>query len=318
MFNLCTCDGGMSSCLACDWVGFGESPRVTEALTGLESAECSVASFNNNLDNITMADTCDPYYFSMPSAAEWMPAISTLLPFLPPPPPSVLSDDTGSSTGTLFDPLSPVSEETLPCSPFDEYVPDFALAPGIESQYACNNVAALDGYTFAFRYPSPSVSPSSSSSCVSTSPTTPYFTGVPDIGHGQPVSQHEVGAAATDVYGLVPLSLPEEKPNVKRHKHREDDDYEEKPRSTKRRKRQDTTPKLPCPQCAKKFARSHNLRVHIKSVHEGSRAYACMEPNCTRSFSRKHDLIRHIQSKHTNLGSPRRKSPKVAKDADSE
>ena len=55
------------------------------------------------------------------------------------------------------------------------------------------------------------------------------------------------------------------------------------------------------------FARSHNLKVHVDSVHCGVRAHVCPEDGCPKSFGRRHDLLRHIQSKHTNLGSPRRK-----------
>ncbi|KAH9941704.1 uncharacterized protein BXZ73DRAFT_41392, partial [Epithele typhae] len=54
-------------------------------------------------------------------------------------------------------------------------------------------------------------------------------------------------------------------------------------------------------------ARSHNLKVHVESVHKGLRKNRCTEPGCTKSFSRQHDLARHIVSKHTDLGSPRRK-----------
>ena len=53
------------------------------------------------------------------------------------------------------------------------------------------------------------------------------------------------------------------------------------------------------------FARTHNLKVHVETVHEGKRGYPCHEPGCERSFSRKHDLKRHHQSMHTDLGSPR-------------
>ena len=46
------------------------------------------------------------------------------------------------------------------------------------------------------------------------------------------------------------------------------------------------------------FARTHNLKVHIKSVHFHERSHRCMEPRCTRAFSRKHDLTRHMVSIH--------------------
>lgn len=66
------------------------------------------------------------------------------------------------------------------------------------------------------------------------------------------------------------------------------------------------------------FARTHNLTVHVNSVHKGLRAHACEHEGCDRTFSRKHDLRRHMQSKHTNLGSPRRKDSKGAKKQESD
>ena len=53
------------------------------------------------------------------------------------------------------------------------------------------------------------------------------------------------------------------------------------------------------------FARTHNLKVHVETVHQGKRKFPCHEAGCERSFSRKHDLERHHQSAHTDLGSPR-------------
>ena len=100
----------------------------------------------------------------------------------------------------------------------------------------------------------------------------------------------------------------------------------------KRRRRQSTAPRYSCPHCDSRessfdsrrahdrsradyfalcrpgFARTHNLKVHVDSVHFGIRANACTVPGCNKEFSRKHDLTRHIQSKHTDLGSPRRKN----------
>ncbi|TFK85654.1 hypothetical protein K466DRAFT_587926 [Polyporus arcularius HHB13444] len=312
-------------------------------MTGLENAECSIANFDDHIDNIDLVDAYDPFSFTMSIEADWVSTLGTPLPFLPIAPPSVISDDTGSSAGTLFDPLSPVSEDTLPCSPFDEYVSDFPFTGGIGSQSGCDDMAALDDCAFTFQYPSPSVV---SSSCSSTPPTTPYFTGVPDLGHRQPVSLHEVGAAATDVYdlgsqgvqgnvntlafpstipappttGQDPLAPVEEKRDVKKRKDvdEDEDEYKEKKSRSAKRRKQDTTPRFQCPHCDSMHARKNNLKVHISAVHKGERLNACTHPGCERSFSRKHDLTRHIQSRHTDLGSPRRKSPKVAKDDESE
>ncbi|PIL23421.1 transcription factor [Ganoderma sinense ZZ0214-1] len=52
-------------------------------------------------------------------------------------------------------------------------------------------------------------------------------------------------------------------------------------------------------------ARSHNIKIHMDSVHRGLRGHRCDAPGCPRAFSRRHDLLRHRISAHTNLGSPR-------------
>ncbi|CDO70388.1 hypothetical protein BN946_scf184999.g28 [Trametes cinnabarina] len=105
-----------------------------------------------------------------------------------------------------------------------------------------------------------------------------------------------------------------------------------------RRRRQDTTPRFECPRTncdsgkffsesaailARSshgsslplvvFARSHNLKVHIDTVHKGDRPFACEVPDCTMAFGRRHDLYRHHISKHTDEGSPRNKKPKTRK-----
>ncbi|EJF55799.1 hypothetical protein DICSQDRAFT_164134 [Dichomitus squalens LYAD-421 SS1] len=75
----------------------------------------------------------------------------------------------------------------------------------------------------------------------------------------------------------------------------------------RKRRKQDTTKRFLCPfeGCGQAFSRTHNLKQHTASVHEGKRPYGCRELGCERSFSRKHDLTRHHQSEHTDLGSPR-------------
>ncbi|KAI0325343.1 hypothetical protein GY45DRAFT_1438458 [Cubamyces sp. BRFM 1775] len=90
-----------------------------------------------------------------------------------------------------------------------------------------------------------------------------------------------------------------------------EDVKEDTPPPAKCRRRQDTTPRFECQLCNSRFARSHNLKVHIKSVHENQRSFPCKVPGCTHAFSRKHDLTRHFQSKHTTMGSPRRKGNKA-------
>ncbi|KAI8976611.1 hypothetical protein BD414DRAFT_539160 [Trametes punicea] len=86
-----------------------------------------------------------------------------------------------------------------------------------------------------------------------------------------------------------------------------DEPVEVDKKPAKRRRRQDTTRRYSCAHCPSVFARSHNLKVHVESVHDGERRFACTVIGCGKAFGRKHDLVRHHQSKHTNLGSPRRK-----------
>ncbi|EJF55812.1 hypothetical protein DICSQDRAFT_184178 [Dichomitus squalens LYAD-421 SS1] len=86
-----------------------------------------------------------------------------------------------------------------------------------------------------------------------------------------------------------------------------DSNASDAPSPRRKRRKQDTTKRYICSfeGCHLAFARTHNLKQHFDSVHEGKRPYGCRELGCERSFSRKHDLHRHHQSEHTDLGSPR-------------
>ncbi|KAI0819928.1 hypothetical protein BC628DRAFT_948802 [Trametes gibbosa] len=96
-------------------------------------------------------------------------------------------------------------------------------------------------------------------------------------------------------------------PRMKRALNIEDADVSSYAKPTKRRRPQDTARVHNCEQCSRSFARSHNLKVHVKDVHEDERPFRCAVAGCSHSFKRSHDLTRHHQSKHTNRGSPRRK-----------
>ncbi|KAJ3039759.1 hypothetical protein HDV00_011886 [Rhizophlyctis rosea] len=68
-----------------------------------------------------------------------------------------------------------------------------------------------------------------------------------------------------------------------------------KPRSAKK------TFKCTLPGCTKEFTRKYNLASHIR-CHSGERPFVC--PHCTQtevSFARKHDLRRHIKSLHSEM-----------------
>ncbi|KAL7277283.1 hypothetical protein ACG7TL_009139 [Trametes sanguinea] len=113
---------------------------------------------------------------------------------------------------------------------------------------------------------------------------------------------------------------------------------DEKVVTKKPRRRQDTTPHWPCPhpgcrsgqslpsrapfclnppfpprpssapRAGSVFARTHNLKVHIETVHKGARRFVCDVADCQMAFGRRHDLHRHTISKHTDQGSPRKKT----------
>ncbi|KAI0738935.1 hypothetical protein C8Q80DRAFT_219180 [Daedaleopsis nitida] len=292
-----------------DWVGVAESPRAHEALTSLESAESSVDLFDLDIDLIDAHSPLPPAPMEI-DELHW----ATFIGLFPPSEPSVFST---TSVETVLTPQSPVSDHTLvEASSTNDW---FDKAVFDELQYN-----AIDNFEFTFTHPMPSVM---YPDCLSSPPTFPLA--LVDQGYGQPTSQHEVCAAtpSTDAHGLLGLGVAEheslfsfsftppaaqeqpaaaalktgEEPVQKRKR-----DASEEP-TTKRRRRQSTTRRFPCPKCESVFARTHNLNVHIKSVHEGQRTNVCPEDDCSKSFSRKHDLTRHIQSKHTDLGSPRRK-----------
>ncbi|KAH9855371.1 hypothetical protein C2E23DRAFT_724547 [Lenzites betulinus] len=124
------------------------------------------------------------------------------------------------------------------------------------------------------------------------------------VGPLTPQTSADVPAASVEVTSDAPP--PTASTSGRKRANRADD---EKP--TKRRRVQSTEKKLKCPLCDSMWARSHNLRTHIKSVHEQQRSHACPAATCNRAFSRRHDLTRHYQSEHTDLPSPRRKAPKM-------
>ncbi|KAI9066377.1 hypothetical protein FKP32DRAFT_1589656 [Trametes sanguinea] len=128
-----------------------------------------------------------------------------------------------------------------------------------------------------------------------------------------PLTSQDPGLASTSSH-MAPLAptAPGTPVNAssKRHGTARDGDNDDDLLTTKPNKRarkQSTKKTLVCPHCGSHWPRSHNLKVHIRSVHEGERPYACLHPDCDRVFSRNHDAKRHFQSEHTTLGSPRKK-----------
>ncbi|KAI0366868.1 hypothetical protein BV20DRAFT_1124002 [Pilatotrama ljubarskyi] len=126
------------------------------------------------------------------------------------------------------------------------------------------------------------------------------------------VSGDTAATTSTTLASPRPPTLAASAPACKREARADDNEddveyAETKPAPAKRRRRQDTTPRYTCNECGTAFARSHNLKVHVRSVHDKVRAHACGVAGCRLSFSRRHDLTRHHISKHTDEGSPRRK-----------
>ena len=51
-----------------------------------------------------------------------------------------------------------------------------------------------------------------------------------------------------------------------------------------------------CDKCDKTFCQSGNLKIHIKTVHEGARDYKC--DNCGKAFASNNGLNYHIHAAH--------------------
>ena len=191
---------GLSVCVFCDWVGIGENPRINEVSTSLVGVEGSIASFDHDIEGIFMENAygnASPFY-PIPDEAIWKSTTVSCdnLPFLPPAP---LSDYTGSSSASSFDPPTPTADDLQSYSSSQESLSQLTLVGDEELFVDCHNIAPIIDFDFTFQLPSPSVS---SSSYLSSPPITPCSPSIPTFGYGQQVSQHKVGAAATDVHGL--------------------------------------------------------------------------------------------------------------------
>ena len=51
-----------------------------------------------------------------------------------------------------------------------------------------------------------------------------------------------------------------------------------------------------CDSCGKLFTRAHNLRGHIKSIHEGHKDFEC--ESCGKLFTRAYNMRKHIKTVH--------------------
>ena len=56
-----------------------------------------------------------------------------------------------------------------------------------------------------------------------------------------------------------------------------------------------------CDQCDKQYTQTHNLKKHIRTVHEEVR-FKCSE--CGKQASQRTDLKKHIEAAHLNLQLP--------------
>jgi len=58
----------------------------------------------------------------------------------------------------------------------------------------------------------------------------------------------------------------------------------------------DAKKRIPCDVCGRTFTMSSNLTRHIKTVHQGEKAYTC--EICHRAFSQPQNMRRHMQTVH--------------------
>ncbi|KAM5538434.1 hypothetical protein V8D89_007767 [Ganoderma adspersum] len=325
-----------------DWVGVSGSPNVPgQALPTSEDASDSITSFEREIDNVLSLSPVGVEQACYPcqpdTVFDWQSEFYNAPPFE-----STLDSLLGgvsSSPYTLNGPLSPVSEATLVDSPIVAVLPELKLSPAegvlVDRHVASSPPLVVDaGFMFQCQ-------PWSTTLPLDIHTTMAQSNYDHQHGdqcwHDQPLSQYDVDTACVVVTGLAagvdfalasmdqsPSELQqdaviigaEQKPvpvmRTKRHRNvankNSAGDKDNAPRKRKRAK-QISTRRFPCTEsgCPRIFKRSHNLKVHISSVHRKERQYRCMALGCEHAFSRNFDLKRHFQSKHTDQGSPRKK-----------
>ena len=255
-----------------DWFGVLESPDAFEAGTSLEGVVSSLdlSDFENDIDNIVALN-------ELPFVPDWPPYFDPSFALLSSTP-SLLSDDTSSSTGTAHEPQSPVSDFTFVSSPSLgswSGQKDAAL-DDMESLPVDALSSPLDEFQFTFGC-TPPVMFTSYTSSTDFSPSLDYHY---HDGFGQPIPQDEVVPAGADVPAIdrgvdanadplvaafasttpVPpvqdvVPLPEAK-SMKRTRARTQD-VAGKPAKRPRRKPQSTERTRACPMCD--ACESHSL-----------------------------------------------------------
>ncbi|OJT14301.1 hypothetical protein TRAPUB_9161 [Trametes pubescens] len=262
----------------------------------------------------------DPHAFS---AIDWTTALAPSAPNPVSPPSTAVSEDAN------WAPLSPVSDTTLVSDFSPSLAKDWVSSgdPYGSPYHGTTGLVATpfaadthDDFAFAFEFEIPSRNDHRSEDSVAYSPGFEAkmefdpFASYDDLLSPRSPTPYPEQSPSSISPASMKRSLSVASTDSAESTADSDEDFVEK-KPAKRRRREDTTRQFPCPykDCPAHFARSHNLKVHIASVHMKERSFVCEVASCAQAFGRKHDLVRHFQSKHTDLGSPRSKAAAAAK-----
>ncbi|EIW55120.1 uncharacterized protein TRAVEDRAFT_66465 [Trametes versicolor FP-101664 SS1] len=273
-------------------------------------SDCTDGGYSHTLPDF------DPHAFS---AIDWTAALAPSVPHpAVSPPATVVSEDAN------WAPLSPVSDTTLVSDFSPSLAKDWVSSgdPYGSPNYGTTGLAATpfapdvhDGFDFAFEFAVPSRNDDHNGDGLGAKMDFDPFSSYDDLlSPRSPTPYPEQSQSSASPVSIKRSFSVASSSSAESTTESDEVIVEKKP--AKRKRREDTTRQFPCPYkgcTAPDFARSHNLKVHIASVHNKERSFVCEVASCAQAFGRKHDLVRHFQSKHTNLGSPRSKAAASAK-----